>query len=39
MPDPAILNEVSADQIVKGFEYERGHYVVLNEEDFSKVRI
>ncbi len=31
--------EVSADQIVKGFEYERGHYVVLKEEDFSKVRI
>src|ERR1700730_13302546 len=31
--------EVSADQIVKGFEYERGHYIVLKEEDFSKVRI
>jgi DNA end-binding protein Ku len=31
--------EVSADQIVKGFEYERGHFVVLKEDDFSKVRI
>src|ERR1700682_5010874 len=31
--------EVTADQIVKGFEYERGHFVVLKEEDFTKVRI
>jgi DNA end-binding protein Ku len=31
--------EVTADQIVKGFEYERGRYIVLKEEDFSKVRI
>src|SRR6476469_9360847 len=31
--------EVSADQIVKGFEYERGQFVVLKEEDFAKVRI
>jgi DNA end-binding protein Ku len=31
--------EVSADQIVKGFEYERGRYVVLKEEDFAKVKI
>src|SRR5437867_5458959 len=31
--------EVPADQIVKGFEYERGHYVVMKEEDFEKVRI
>src|SRR6201991_3290541 len=33
------MKEVSADQIVKGFEYERGQYVVLKEEDFQKVRI
>src|SRR5438128_2308728 len=32
-------NEVPADQIVKGFEYERGRYVVLKDEDFEKVRI
>jgi DNA end-binding protein Ku len=31
--------EVAADQIVKGFEYERGQYVVLKEEDFAKVKI
>src|SRR5712692_1862043 len=35
----ADMQEVSADQIVKGFEYERGQYVVLKEEDFEKVRI
>ena len=31
--------EVPADQIVKGFEYERGRYIVLSDEDFEKVRI
>ena len=31
--------EVPADQIVKGFEFERGRYVVLKDEDFEKVRI
>jgi DNA end-binding protein Ku len=31
--------EVPADQIVKGFEYERGRYVVLKDEDFEKVKI
>src|SRR5437588_2559059 len=35
----ADMKEVSADQIVKGFEYERGRYVVLNDEDFEKVKI
>src|ERR671929_831062 len=35
----ADLKEVSADQIVKGYEYERGRYVVLKDEDFEKVRI
>src|SRR5438270_1649603 len=33
------MKEVSADQIVKGFEYERGRYIVLSDEDFEKVRI
>ena len=33
------MTEVSADQIVKGYEYERGHFIVLKEEDFEKVRI
>ncbi|PZR73725.1 MAG: Ku protein [Chthoniobacterales bacterium] len=31
--------EVAADQIVKGFEYERGQFVVMKDEDFAKVRI
>src|SRR5438309_212529 len=31
--------EVPAEQIVKGFEYERGRYVVMKDEDFEKVRI
>jgi len=31
--------EVAADQIVKGYEYERGQYIVLKEEDFAKVKI
>src|SRR5207249_2263749 len=35
----ADMKEVQADQIVKGFEYERGRYVVLSDEDFGKVRI
>src|SRR5256714_15489559 len=33
------MKEVAADQIVKGFEYERGRYIVLKDEDFEKVRI
>src|SRR6478736_6091191 len=35
----ADMKEVAADQIVKGFEYERGRYIVLKDEDFEKVRI
>ncbi len=35
----ADLQEVKADEIVKGYEYERGNFVVLKEEDFEKVRI
>ena len=31
--------EVTVDQIVKGFEYERGRFIVLKEDDFAKVRI
>jgi DNA end-binding protein Ku len=29
--------EVSWDQIVKGYEYEKGKYIVLKEEDFQRV--
>jgi DNA end-binding protein Ku len=35
----ADMKEVPADQIVKGFEYERGRYIVLSDEDFEKVKI
>jgi DNA end-binding protein Ku len=35
----ADMKEVAADEIVKGFEYERGRYVVLADEDFEKVKI
>jgi DNA end-binding protein Ku len=31
--------EVPAEQIVKGFEYEKGRWVTLKEEDFEKVQI
>ncbi len=31
--------EVTPDQIVKGFEYEKGRYIVLKDEDFAKVKI
>lgn len=29
--------EVPWDQIIKGYEYEKGKYVVLREEDFTRV--
>src|ERR1700704_1820048 len=35
----ADMKEVPADEIVKGFEYERGRYIVLSDEDFEKVKI
>ncbi|MBV8100032.1 MAG: Ku protein [Verrucomicrobia bacterium] len=31
--------EVSWDQIVKGYEYEKGKFVVLKEEDFARVDV
>src|SRR5213592_4672716 len=31
--------EVSWDQIVKGYEYEKGKFVVLKDEDFKRVDI
>lgn len=31
--------EVSSDEIVKGYEYEKGHWVTLKDEDFEKVKI
>lgn len=32
-------DEVTSDDIVKGYEYEKGRYVVLDDEDFDKVRL
>jgi DNA end-binding protein Ku len=31
--------EVSADEIVKGYEYEKGHWITLKDEDFERVKI
>lgn len=35
----ADMKEVPADDIVKGYEYEKGRYVVLSDDDFEKVKI
>ena len=33
------IGPVDVDEIVKGFEYEKGHYVLLDEEDLDKVKL
>src|SRR6266853_724802 len=35
---PHCNRDVPNSEIVKGYEFEKGHYVVLTEEDFDKVR-
>jgi DNA end-binding protein Ku len=35
---PHCNREVAASEVVKGFEFEKGHFVVLSEEDIEKVR-
>jgi DNA end-binding protein Ku len=35
---PSCDHEVTADEIVKGYEFERGRYVALEEADIKKVR-
>ena len=35
---PTCEREVNNTELVKGYEYEKGKYVVLNEEDFENVR-
>jgi len=35
---PHCNREVPNSEIVKGYEFEKGHYVVLSEDDFDKVR-
>jgi DNA end-binding protein Ku len=37
--DPETGEEVSKDDIVKGYEIEKGHYVVLEDEEIESVRI
>lgn len=34
---PTCNREVANTELVKGYEFEKGHYVVLEEEDFAKV--
>jgi DNA end-binding protein Ku len=36
---PTHNREVPKEEIVKGFEFEKGRYVVIDEEDFEKVRV
>src|SRR2546421_3344309 len=36
---PKCEREVPNTDIVKGFEFEKGHYVVVDEEDIEKVRV
>jgi DNA end-binding protein Ku len=35
---PHCNREVPNSEIVKGYEFEKGHYVIVSEEDFDKVR-
>jgi DNA end-binding protein Ku len=35
---PHCNREVPNSEIVKGYEFEKGHYVILSEDDFEKVR-
>ena len=35
---PKCEREVPNSELVKGYEFEKGHYVVLSDEDFDKVR-
>ncbi|HEX3011901.1 MAG TPA: Ku protein, partial [Syntrophomonadaceae bacterium] len=34
---PNCEREISGDEIVKGYEYQKGNYVVINEEDFARL--
>lgn len=35
---PHCEREVSSSEVVKGYEFQKGQYVVMSEEDFAKVR-
>lgn len=36
---PTCVREVEMDEIVRGYEYEKGQYVIMNEEDFERVPV
>jgi DNA end-binding protein Ku len=36
---PHCQREVPYEEVVKGYEFEKGHYVVVEDQDFDKVRI
>jgi DNA end-binding protein Ku len=36
---PSCEREVPASEIAKGYEFQKGRYVVMEEEDFAKVRV
>ncbi|HYF93441.1 MAG TPA: Ku protein [Symbiobacteriaceae bacterium] len=36
---PNCDREVAAEEIVKGYEYERGSYVMVTEEDFASIPV
>ena len=36
---PSCEREIPASEIVKGYEFQKGRYVVMTEEDLSKVRV
>ncbi len=36
---PETGREVSSEDIVKGFEYQKGRYVVMEEDDFDKIKL
>jgi len=39
IPHDPERGEVSRDELVKGYEYEKGKYVVVTDEDFAKARV
>lgn len=34
---PRCQREISSDELVRGYEYQKGSYVVVNEEDFARI--
>jgi DNA end-binding protein Ku len=34
---PRCNREINSDELVRGYEYQKGNYVVINEEDFARI--